>query len=218
MRIIVYVEGPSDKAAMEALLLPLLEKKRTEGVAVVFFEAPPGDKKESVLTKVPRKAANILLNDPHAVVVAMPDLYPKNRAFPHETVEELERGIFNNFHAALLGKEAPDDFHAKNRFKVFCFKHDMEVLILASHEALRSRLGAKHLTPTWRNPVEDQDHNHPPKRIVEELFNKFGQHYRDTVDAPMILSVVNYQEVADRCPQCFKPFIEFLSTLKGTVP
>lgn len=40
-----------------------------------------------------------------------------------------------------------------------------------------------------------------------------GQKYVDTVDAPLILSRVSYQVVAERCPQCFQPFVVFLEGL-----
>jgi hypothetical protein len=65
----------------------------------------------------------------------------------------------------------------------------------------------------WNIPVEDQDHAMPPKRIVEKLFNARSEVYQDTVDAPVILSTCNYEDIADRCPQCFKPFVEFLKAL-----
>ncbi|NLX02489.1 MAG: hypothetical protein GXY40_08165 [Syntrophomonadaceae bacterium] len=39
--------------------------------------------------KVPAKAVNILLNEPQTIVVALPDLYPKNKGFAHETADEL---------------------------------------------------------------------------------------------------------------------------------
>jgi len=35
-KVIVYVEGPSDQAAMEALLAPLLQQKLQEGVVISF--------------------------------------------------------------------------------------------------------------------------------------------------------------------------------------
>jgi len=213
MRVMVYVEGSSDKAAMNALLEPLLEQKRQEGVAIHFFESPSGDKKASVLTRVPLRAVNIILNDPHSIVVAMPDLYPRNKVFRHETVEELAEGILKNFDDALRAKGVVDDVRPKHRFKVFCFKYDLEALILASEKALKSQLGARSLDPMWRIPVEDQDHERPPKRIVEDLFRRYGKGYKDTVDAPLILSASNYQEIAERCPQCFKPFVEFLAGL-----
>lgn len=215
MKVIVYVEGPSDRAAMLALLAPLVEEKRQEGTSIDFFESPAGDKKMSVLTKVPKRAAAIVCNDPSAVVVAIPDLYPKNTAFPHETFEELSAGILKAFEDALQSRGRGGDVRLKARFKVFCFKYDMEALILAAEEALRERLGGKSLSVTWRIPVEDQNHNRPPKHIVEELFAKEGKRYQGTVDAPSILGASKYQDIADRCFQCFKPFVQFLASLSG---
>jgi hypothetical protein len=215
MRVIVYVEGPSDKAAMNALLGSLIEEKKRQGIGIDFFESPSGDKKRTLLLKVPTKAAHILANDPGALVVVMPDLYPKNKGFEHETVEELKLGIKNNFQKALADKGLQDDERVKNRLMVFCFKYDLEALLLASKEALENRLGAKSIAPTWTSPVEDQDHDVPPKRVIEKLFRQFGQKYVDTVDAPIILGMMSYSTVAERCPQCFKPFVEFLERLRS---
>jgi hypothetical protein len=208
------MEGPSDKAAMRSMLEPLIEQKKQQGVTIEFFDSPNGDRKVVVLTKIPRKAVNIILNDPSAIVVAMPDLYPRNKAFPHETFEELASGILKNFDDALRTKTGNVDARLKERFRVFCFKHDLEALILASEESLKRRLETHSLRVTWRVPVEDQNHNHPPKRIVEDLFQQYGKRYKETVDAPLILAGSNYLEVADRCPQCFKPFVEFLQGLQ----
>ena len=92
-RVIVYVEGPSDKAAMEALLEPLLKERRQQGVAIDFLPAPGGDRKKSLLLKVPERAVNILASQSKTLVAVVPDLYPRNRGFPHESVEELMAGI-----------------------------------------------------------------------------------------------------------------------------
>jgi hypothetical protein len=212
--VIVYVEGPSDESAIEALLESLIQQKRREGVVIEFFEAPRGDKKVSLLTKVPRKAVGIILDKPHSIVVAIPDLYPRNKGFPHETVDELRAGILKNFNDALRNRDVEDDVRLRDRFRVFCFKYDLEALILASEEALKNRLGLDNLEVTWRTPVEDQDHDHPPKRIVEALFKEHGKRYRGTVDAPPILRASDYQDIADRCSQCFKPFVKFLTDLQ----
>jgi hypothetical protein len=214
MRVCVYVEGPSDKAAMEALLRPLIEQQRQAGVAIHFFETPAGDRKTSVLTKVPMKAVDILANDPGSLVVALPDLYPADKAFPHRTAAELTGGIRRNFEAALQAKGLAGDARVRERFQVFCFKHDLEALLLAAHRELAVRLGAKPLPVTWRVPVEDQDQENPPKHIVESLFAERGKRYRDTVDAPVILAGCQYQDIAERCPQCFGPFVEYLSQLR----
>jgi len=211
-RVIIYVEGPSDRAAMEALLRPLITLKLHEGVRIDFFETPSGDRKKSLLTKALRKAVNILSNDPLSIVAIMPDLYPKNKVFPHKTFAELARGVNGRFAATLREKGVCDE-RLRERFHIFCFKHDLEALLLACERELAHRLGAENLRVTWRLPVEDQDHNRPPKRVVEDLFARYGKRYRDTVDAPVILSLARYSDVTERCPQCFKPFVEFLSAL-----
>jgi hypothetical protein len=90
VKVLIYVEAPSDKAGMQELLLPLIDEKRKRGIAIEFFETPEGDRKASVLTKVPVKAVNILKNTPECIVVAMPDLYPRNKVFPHSTIQELQ--------------------------------------------------------------------------------------------------------------------------------
>ncbi len=213
MRVVVYVEGRSDKDAMKALLSPLLERKRKEGVAIGFFEFPDGDRKKALLTKVPVKAANIILTVPGSIVVAVPDLYPRNKAFPHETADELTAGILARFESAVRRKNANELERAKGRFRAFCFKYDLEALVLAAEESLKARLEAPGLERTWRDPVEDQDHDHPPKRVVEQLFKDRNKPYVDTVDAPVILGSCAYQDISDRCPQCFKPFVQFLDQL-----
>lgn len=216
MKVVVYVEGPSDKIALPALLSPLLKQKRQEGVAIRFFETPSGDRKASVITKVPIRAVNILRNDSEAVVVALPDLYPRDKTFSHETCDELAQGILERFNNALVDKGVTDDSRVRDRFRVFCLKHDLEVLLLASEEALKDRLGIRRLDKTWQEPVEDQNHGNPPKRIVEDLFAKYGKKYQSTVDAPAILRMARYVEVAGLCPQCFQPFVKFLSSLRSS--
>jgi len=121
MRVIVYVEGVSDKLGLEALLKPLLAEKNRQGVRIGFFEAPKGDKKKSVLVKVPKKAVNILLNDPAAHVVALPDLYPPDKGFPHRTVSELQEGIGINFKEALQRKAPDASPRLSERFHIHCF-------------------------------------------------------------------------------------------------
>jgi hypothetical protein len=216
MRVIAYVEGASDKLGMEALLRPLIEEKRQAGVEIQFFESPKGDRKTSVLTKVPIKAANILLNDPYAVVVALPDLYPRNKGFPHEAVNELVEGVTENFRNALRQKSVGNPAELESRFRVFCFKYDVEVLLLAAEELLGRHLGVSDIAPTWRTPVEDQDHEHPPRKIIERLFEQHGTRYVGTSDLPLILGAADYRQLAERCPQCFGPFVSFLMGLQGS--
>lgn len=214
MKVIVYVEGSSDRVAMDALLKPLIEQKQKEGIEISFPAQFRETGKSYLLIKVPRKAAIILPEEPGTTIVIMPDLYPKNEAFPHESVEELEAGILRNFNAALQNIDNERKIQLEDRFKVFCFKHDLEALILASEEGLRRQLGLSHLEATWQKPVEDQDQEDPPKRIVERLFRENGKRYKSIIHARAIMEKSDYQEIARRCPQCFKPFVDFLTNLQ----
>jgi hypothetical protein len=97
MRVEIYVEGTSDKYAMEALLATLIEQKLQQGISIKFFAVKGndndkgGDAKKDLLTKTPIKAVNIICNQPDSIVVVMPDLYPQNKGFEHETIQELEK-------------------------------------------------------------------------------------------------------------------------------
>lgn len=209
MKVIVYVEGPSDRLALEELLSDLLQRLASQGVAVDFI---PTEGKKRLLQQTPRKAFNALRNDPQAVVVALPDLYPPNVAFDHSTFEELQHALITEFeHQAHLRNVS--DERLINRFHVFCLKHDLESLVLAAEPALASRLGQSFIKRTWITPVEDQNHKRPPKRIVEALFETYGARYKDTIDAPLILGAARYSEIAAACPQCFQPFVAFLEAL-----
>ncbi len=208
MRIIIYVEGPSDKLAMEELLSSLLNKLQQRGIAVEFFST---EGKKRLMTQTPIKAINILRNDPKAVVIALPDLYPPNIGFKHTTFKELTEVLQCQFKRELERKGLGDTELSK-RFLVFCFKHDLESLVLAAEKELASRLGLSALNCTWTKPVEDQNHGQPPKRIVEDLFYQNQEWYKDTVDAPLILGATRYHEIAMACPQCFKPFVDYLES------
>lgn len=211
MNVIVYVEGPSDRLAMQELLADLLARLQESGIEVKFI---PSDNKKSLMLKTPGKAVNILQNDPRSVVIALPDLYPPNQGFDHLTFAELTHALQSEFKRELARKSINDD-RLYQRFYVFCFKHDLEALILAAENQLASRLGVSFLECTWRKPVEDQNHNLPPKRIVEQLFDSYSSRYKDTVDAPLILGAANYRDITAACPQCFKPFVDYLESLLG---
>jgi len=213
MKVIVYVEGPSDKFAMEELLKRLIENKNLQGLTIEFFPAPIGRNKESLINIVPERAANTILNNPNAIVIAIPDLYPKDKCFQHTTASELIEGLNVRFEESLSRKGVGDDERIKQRFKVFCFKYELETLVLAAEQWLKWRLGIDEIAHTWIIPVEDQDHVNHPKLIVERIFSDNGEKYIDKDDAPAILGKADYHDIAKKCPQCFKPFVDFLENL-----
>jgi len=212
-KVIIYVEGIFDKLVLEMLFNDLITHKTSVGVFISIHEAPKGDKKKSVLLKVPIKAADILAQNSHDVVVAIPDLYPLNKGFPHTSFSELESGIRKAFIKRLETKNVKNINTLNNRFKVFCFKYDMEVLLLAAENELINYLKASRFRKTWTKPVEDQNGNEPPKRIVEKLFLEHQQTYNDRIDATGVLDGVQPELLASECLECFDPFVKFLKSI-----
>ena len=209
MKVIIYVEGATDVLVLENLLHPIIARKAQQGIEIIFREAPVGDKKKTLLTKTPEQAVNILVNNADAIVIILPDLYPPNKGFPHETFDQMKDGTIQIFFKELKRRGICDD-RITDRFHVFCMKHDLEVLLLAAEEALAQRLGKDKLERIWCNPVEDQN---PPCRVIERLFAQHKLSYSKPNDATLILGACDYHLLADRCPQCFKPFVDFLEAL-----
>jgi hypothetical protein len=199
------VEGPSDRDAMKRLLEPVIDRAFNTGSKVDFI---PMHGKEPLLKKGPLKALNILRNKPGSWVFLLPDLYPPNKPFKHTTYQDIKSRLVEMFMTELRRKECDD--RLKDRFLVHCFKYDLEALLLASEKILLERLNVSRFSRKWTRPVENQDHEHPPKRIVEGLFRDCGKKYKDTVDAPWILERTDYNELKDLCGQNFKPFLEDL--------
>ena len=209
MKVLVYVEGPADRAGLEALLRPLIEAGQERGVGMRFL---PQHGKGALLEGVPSRAADHLADHPNDWVIALPDLYPMRAydgtANEHRSGGDLDRLLRRRFEARAdllrLGAEA------RRHFLVHCLKHDLEALLLACPGQLRRRLGTDHsLENRWRKPVEEQDDERPPKQIVERLFRRYRGKpgYVDTSDAPWILERADLPAVEKACPQCFAPFV-----------
>jgi len=171
------------------------------------------------MTKVPLRAVNILRNDPDAHVCALPDLYPPNVVHPHASCDELKKTLVGAFKDECRRLKV-DATPLLPRFHVYCLKHDLEALLLASETQLKRHLGFERFPRSikWVKPVEDQDHHRPPKRVVEDLFAHAKRRYVDTVDAPLILGGADPSDLPQRCPQCFRPFLGDLSALARVGP
>lgn len=211
MKVLIYVEGASDKLALNGLLEPLIQKKWREGVDIRFF--PRGGKGDLVNDTLIRKALKFLQNKPEGRFVILPDLYPPNMGrVDHETPEELIDGLNARFHEIASGWNVrPTEI--ENRFHVFCLKYELEALILAAEEALAAHLNTDTFSVTWSREVEDQNHDKPPEEVVREIFQENDDVYTKTVDAPDILGTAEHTEIAERCSQQFQPFVDFLTSL-----
>ena len=96
------------------------------------------------------------------------------------------------------------------------------MLLLAARDRLCAHLGTPDRLGHWCQPVEDQNHARPPKRVVEELYRqKKGRAYRDTTDAAAVLASVSdlrqllYLESRQlQCP-VFKEMLDWLAEKTG---
>jgi hypothetical protein len=70
MKVLVYVEGPADRAALDKLLDPIVSEGRSQGVGIRLV---PLNGKSHVLNDSPRKAADHLAEHPDDWVFALPD-------------------------------------------------------------------------------------------------------------------------------------------------
>lgn len=210
MQVIIFVEGPSDKSGMEKILANIISEALKKGVSITFH---PTEGKKELVNKVPVKAVNILRNTPDSIIIALPDLYPQNIGCPHTTFEELKYELKKRFKDIAGEKGLSSDLH--ERFMVHCFKYDLEVLLLASEDCLCDRLSISKFSKDikWNSTIEDQNHGNPPKRIIEELFRNEGKKYKDTVDVPWIMERSNINEIIEKCPQHFKPFVDEITAI-----
>jgi hypothetical protein len=214
MKVLVYVEGPSDRVALEALLTPIISAGRSNRVGIRFI---PLGGKAAVLRGAWSKAAADLAQDPGDWMFALPDLYPmvgSGQEYHHSSPEDLRSVLTRRFVAEAERLGLGED--TKRHFRVHCLKHDLESLVLAAPDALRKRLRTgDSLRNKWVLPVENQNDKRPPKEVVKGLFKHYlkKQEYNETTDALWILKEASLDTVLAACRQSFAPFVRELRAL-----
>lgn len=194
MKVWIYVEGVSDKLALLTLWKSWCERLRTKGYGIKII---PLDGKSKFFRKIGHLVAEKLIANEEDIVVGLPDLYP-NRPYvgtksEHSNMIELksvQKKLVCDALQEVFGVNKQRAKQLLERFSPSALKHDLEMLLLAAQGELRSYLGTPDSLGNWCNPVEDQNQDQPPKRIVEELFrtkSKTKRAYRDTKDASAIL-------------------------------
>jgi hypothetical protein len=123
VKVIIYVEGPSDRDSLSALLASLITSAAQGGCLIQFI---PTEGKRSLMAKVPLRAVNILRNDRKARVFALPDLYPPNIVHPHSSYDQLKQSLVDDFRNEC-NRLKVDPSPLLGRFHVHCLKYDLEV-------------------------------------------------------------------------------------------
>lgn len=229
MNVWVFVEGPGDRIALEALWKNWRASLRNAGHGIHVI---PLANKSQLFRKLGHRAAEKLCGDPQDVAIGLPDLYPnapyKGTEYEHQDVRELkdvQRRLVRSALVNVYGVNQSDTDAFLSRFLPSAFRHDLEVLLLAAKEELRNHLRTRdRLQGLWCNPVEDQNQDRPPKRVVEGLFKTRSakrRAYRDTKDAGAVLrnvtnirSLIYTRQGHLQCP-VFKTALDWIGTKTG---
>jgi hypothetical protein len=228
VKIWVYVEGESDRLALEALWKATrwLDRLRAagHGIKVVSLEG-----KSQFFERLGYRAAEKLTNNNVDRVVGLPDLYPNaeydGTRYRHADLAELQRvqtSLVREWLDKTFSIRGADARSTLARFHPSALKHDLEMLLLAAQEQLRVALRTTDSLGHWRKPVEDQNQQRPPKRIVEELFRtKLRRGYRATRHAPSVLrqvadmrTILYYTNRAANCP-VFREMLDYIGDATG---
>ena len=68
--------------------------------------------------------------------------------------------------------------------------------------ALKNLVALRKAGVTERIPVEDQDHERPPKRVVEEMFRQRGKRYIETLHPRLVPGAADYREFLSGLAAC----------------
>lgn len=199
MKVWIFVEGKSDVQALSALWSGWKQRLSKKGWGIQLI---PLESKSKYFRSIGPRAVEKLANDPHDLVVGLPDLYPNrdyaNTAYKHDNLAEL-RAVQTRLVTHNLRKKGRQTDRYMARFYASALKHDLEVLLLAATSQLQSRLKIR--PSGWRQPPEEQNQDRPPKKIVEELFREhLNRPYREITDSAAILRGADLRQVAQQCP------------------
>jgi len=195
MKVWIFVEGESDRIALNTLWMKWRELLRKVGWGIHIITL---DNKSKFFNKFGSRAAEKLVNNEDDLVIGLPDLYP-NSVFnssehKHDNLSELKSVLTRLLKDSLdrvFGLSKPQIDVMLGRFHPTALKHDAEMLLLAARDELRGVLGTSEALGNWRHPVEEQNQTKPPKYVVNELFRtKTGRRYCDTVHAKAVLEKV----------------------------
>jgi len=142
---------------------------------------------------------------PNDLVIGLPDLHPvanyqgtQYAHTDHASLSQLQVALVARALRETYGVAQPNIAPHLARFYATSLKHDLEMLLLAAHDALQEVLGAR-VVRTWRQPVEEHNLQDPPKRVVERLFRTRSakkRSYKDTLHAQQVC--VAFQRISEQ--------------------
>ena len=124
MKVWIFVEGPSEVKALSALLNDWKQNLSAKGWGIQLI---PLDNKSKYFKKIGSRATEKLANDPHDLVVGLPDLYPNrdyaNTDYKHNNLRELQgvqTRLVKQHLRQQMGRRANVDSHIARFYASAC--------------------------------------------------------------------------------------------------
>ncbi len=202
MRIILIVEGDTEKRSIEGLirrqLLEMTGKKigvtaiNVNGYGNFFHDIPQRVKK--YLTGPDR--------DEILAVAGLMDLYKSPYA------RDVHRPVSDR---VIEGTRLFEESVRQDRFRMFFAVHEYEAWLLSDVEkfdpAIRSRIASHARYP------EEVNTDEPPSKYLKRLYSEYlHREYKKTVDGTVLMGRIDPQRVYDQCPN-YRAMIDFFVSL-----
>ncbi len=205
-RLLMLVEGPSERQFVSRVLVPHLEGNEVfcRPVTVTTRENPAGPNFTGGFVKYQKLIGELkrLLGDSNAHTTTLFDFYKMTGRDAGDTVEDME-------------KKLRADVFADTRFIPYVQKFEFEALLFSSPSIAAAELAepdkAKDLQSILRDcggaeEVDDGENTAPSKRL-QSLFPD----YVKVADGPMILETIGLKDIRQACPR----FSQWVGKLEG---
>ena len=141
MKVWIFVEGQSDADGLQDLFSQWKRGLQEHGAGIAII---PFGGKSPLLNKIGARAAEKLMNNGQDLAVGLPDLYP-TALYDGTKWEHGDVATLSHLQEQLVAKALRDTYGVRrvnlpaylDRFHGSALKHDLEMLLLASPDALK---------------------------------------------------------------------------------
>jgi hypothetical protein len=224
-RVLIIVEGPTERAVIEQVLAPHFGKRNLSLHAKVLGK--PGHKGGIRSFEAVRKEVSALMNqEPRSFVSTFFDYYGLPATWPgisaaqgkpaQDKARLVETAMLETIRSSLAESDNP------NRFLPYIQMHEMEALLFANPSMMASAFERPDLASSFSEIVRqcgeceeiDDNPNTAPSRRIAGLFPGYRKGASLLAHAPIIISRIGVDAVRQACPH----FSDWLSKLEQLAP
>jgi len=227
MRICVFVEGPSERQFLDAIVKPYLYSKNPNVSSLWAVDIKGVGKYEAhKYTKLSRIIRTQICSDNTAIYTTLFDYY----AFPKDSIPNFEFKKYSNpykmvekreaaFKEAILAEDKLASFSGKVEFHPFLMLHEYETFMYCDLEQLIHLRGSSDsVIKKLKNDVADFDNvelinesaqTAPSKRIAGVIPS---YNYQKTTNSLNVMNAIGIDEMLKQCLH-FRKWIEWMCSL-----